>query len=250
MKLQIDETKKLKQLLAQFKALKISIEKILSDEATASVAKFVSYRDMACIYNELTKSAMPFLHGGNSIYILNIDSIKGHMDTVWPEQKRILEQVLLHTNITYASIEGSVDFIEDEFDNIENFIAKKLRAAIFRTPERENEVQNAIESLLVGRGLEKGIDYDRETGKFEFSGKEYIPDFIMNKLGLCIEVKLIKTGNKSKTIDEINADITAYSKQYERLFFVVYDLGTIRDEYEFKRDIEGCGNIKVVIIKH
>ena len=31
-----------------------------------------------------------------------------------------------------------------------------------------------IESLLLGRGLSKGSDYDRETGKFEFSGKEYI----------------------------------------------------------------------------
>ena len=31
---------------------------------------------------------------------------------------------------------------------------------------------NAIEALLLGRGLNKGIDYDRESGKFEFSGKE------------------------------------------------------------------------------
>lgn len=49
-----------------------------------------------------------------------------------------------------------------------------LRTVIFDKPQKEIEVQNAIEALLLGRGLNKGIDYDIESGKFEFSGKEYI----------------------------------------------------------------------------
>lgn len=49
-----------------------------------------------------------------------------------------------------------------------------LRTVIFDKPQKEIEVQNAIEALLLGRGLNKGIDYDRESEKFEFSGKEYI----------------------------------------------------------------------------
>ena len=49
-----------------------------------------------------------------------------------------------------------------------------LRTVIFDKPQKEIEVQNSIEALLLGRGLNKGIDYDRESGKFEFSGKEYI----------------------------------------------------------------------------
>lgn len=43
-----------------------------------------------------------------------------------------------------------------------------LRTVIFDKPQKEIEVQNAIEALLLGRGLNKGIDYDRESGKFEF----------------------------------------------------------------------------------
>jgi len=102
----------------------------------------------------------------------------------------------------------------------------------------------------LGRGLNKGIDYDRESGKFEFSGKEYIPDFIIPKLSLCIEVKLLRENRKSKVIEEISADITAYSKQYQRQLFIVYDLGCIQNEEEFKRDIENAGNVKVIIVKH
>ena len=99
--------------------------------------------------------------------------------------------------------------------------------------------------------MTKGIDYDRESGKFEFSGKEYIPDFILLKMNLCIEVKLLREGKKSRIIDEINADITAYSTKYERLMFVVFDLGDIRDEDEFRRDIENAGtDIKVIIVKY
>ena len=71
------------------------------------------------------------------------------------------------------------------------------------------------------------------------------------KLGLCVEVKLLREGKKSRVIEEINADITAYKKKYNRQLFVVYDLGVIRDELEFRRDIENTGEgIKVVLIKH
>ena len=150
-----------------------------------------------------------------------------------------------------ALLEKEIDFIDDEYTNLENFIKTRLRSTIFSPPEKEKEVQNAIETLFVGKGWNKGIDYDRETGKFEFSGKEYIPDFIVPKLSLCIEVKLLKEGRKSKIIEEINADITAYDKEYKRQLFVVYDLGVIRDEIEFKRDIENAkDDIKAIIVKH
>jgi len=63
-------------------------------------------------------------------------------------------------------------------------------------------------------------------------------------------VKLLRENRKSKIIEEISADITAYSKQYQRQLFVVYDLGCIQNEEEFKRDIENAGNIKVIVVKH
>ena len=150
----------------------------------------------------------------------------------------------------YATLEGNVDFVDDEFDNLENFIKSRLRTVIFDRPQKEVEVQNAIETLLLGRGLSKGTDYDRETGKLEFSGKEFIPDFIIPKLRLCVEVKLLREGKKSKVIEEISADITAYAKKYERQLYIVYDLGIIQNEEEFKRDIESIDGVKLLIIKH
>lgn len=150
----------------------------------------------------------------------------------------------------YATVGGNIDFVDDEFDNLENFIKSRLRNVMFDRPQREVEVQNAIETLLLGRGLSKGTDYDRETGKFEFSGKEFIPDFIIPKLKLCMEVKLLREGKKSKIIEEISADITAYAKEYERQLYIVYDLGYIQNEEEFKRDIESIEGVKLLIIKH
>ena len=46
-------------------------------------------------------------------------------------------------------------------------------------PESERDVQDVVEQLLIGRGYEKGIDYDREVGRVKVSSKEVIPDFIM-----------------------------------------------------------------------
>ena len=205
---------------------------------------------MACMYNDLAEQARKLMKNHAMFYTFNTDKIRGHSDTVWTEQKRILEQVLISTKILYSALASNMNFADDEFDNLEYFIQSRLRTVIFEKPQKEIEVQNAIEALLLGRGLSKGTDYDRETGKFEFSGKEYIPDFIVPNLQLCIEVKLLRENKKSKVIEEISADITAYSKQYERQLFVVYDLGCIQNEEEFKRDIEKAGNVKVIIIKH
>ena len=79
-------------------------------------------------------------------------------------------------------------YAQDETRNLTDFLQANLRKAVFVTPEREMEVQNGIESLIVGRGMAKGTDYDRETGRVKTSGKESVPDFIFSNLKLCLEV--------------------------------------------------------------
>ncbi len=117
--------------------------------------------------------------------------------------------------------------------------------------QQEGEVQNAIETLFVGRGMVKGLDYDRETGRVKTSGKESIPDFVLSNLQLCLEVKLAKSAERIKPlIDEINADIRAFGTRYDRQLYVVYDVGTIRDAEEFKRDLESAPGVTVIIVKH
>ena len=111
-------------------------------------------------------------------------------------------------------------------------------------------MQNAVEQLLIGRGLQKGQDYDREVGRVKVSAKEVIPDFVLPPISTAIEVKIIKDASRVKTvIDEINADIGAYSSKYERIIFLVYDLGFIRDEVEFRQGLESPGNVALVIVK-
>lgn len=84
------------------------------------------------------------------------------------------------------------------------------------------------------------------------SSKEVIPDFVLPLLQTAIEVKLVKKhGAPSRVIDEINADIRAYGRQYTSVVFVVYDsAGVVRDEAEFRRDLEDADGVKVLFIKH
>jgi hypothetical protein len=119
-------------------------------------------------------------------------------------------------------------------------------------PEKERDVQDVVEQLLIGRGMEKGLDYDRESGRVRYSSKEVIPDFNLLQLFTAIEVKLVKESSKiGPVIDEINADIVAYGKAYRILVFVVYDVsGCIRDGAEFRRDIEAADGVRAIIVKH
>ena len=250
MKNSLDNTREVKILISQLRAFCDTINEILTNTGAAETARYVSYKDMARMYNDFAERARNIMNAATAFYTFNLDVIPAWGDTVWPTQKRILEQVLISAKMLRTSLEGSADFADDEFENLEYFLRSRLRSVIFQRPEKEVDVQNAIESLLLGRGLSKGADYDRESGKFEFSGKEYIPDFIISKMSLCIEVKLLREGRKSKVIEEISADITAYKKAYQRQLFVVYDLGVIQNETEFKRDIEMTDGVKVIIVKH
>ena len=81
-------------------------------------------------------------------------------------------------------------------------------------------------------------------GRVKISVKEAIPDFVFLKLGLALEIKFVPRAARVKEIvDEINADVVAYSKAYRSLLFVVYDTGFIRDEVEFRRDLESADNV-------
>lgn len=250
MKNTVDKTKEIKILLAQLRAFCNTVNEILNNVNAVESARYASFADLARTYNDLAMQVKKVLNAQTMFYTFNLDTIPGWGDSLWPTQKRIVEQVLISSRLLLASLEGSIDFVDDEFDNIENFFQSKLRTVVFQKPEKEVEIQNAIESLLLGRGFSKGTDYDRESGKFEFSGKEYIPDFIIPKMSLCIEVKLLREGRKSKVIEEISADITAYKKAYQRQLFIVYDLGVIQNEVEFKRDIEMIDGVKVIVVKH
>lgn len=140
---------------------------------------------------------------------------------------------------------------KDEIEKLFQYLNSTLREAVLKKPDKEKEIQDVIQQLLVAQGYKKRIDYDREVGRVAVSIKEVIPDFIFPKLDLALEVKLSKSLDDSKRIvDQINADITAYSKKYSQLLFLVYDLGTIRDEKEYKNGIDNGVNIHVTIIKH
>ena len=246
----MEKTREIRVLLSQLRSFCDTVSEILNNSNAAETTRYVSYADMAKTYNDFAAMVKDTLNVSSMFYTFNLDVIPGWADTVWPTQKRILEQVLMSSRILISSLEGSMDFVDDEFDNIENFLQSRLRTVVFRKPEKEVEVQNAIESLLLGRGLSKGIDYDRETGAVGFSGKNFVPDFILPKMNLCIEVKLLREGRKSEIVEQISADITAYKKDYLRQLFVVYDLGVIQNELEFKKDIEMSDGVKVIIVKH
>lgn len=246
----IEERKRMKFQISKFKSLISTMDKIISNSKDIGF-NYTSCNIFAKTYQDLVDESMKLIKAPVEYYTYKLDKLKNVFDMTGVEQKMLFESVYCSAQMFLNTLINYFDFAEDETDNLENLIRKRFRPMFRNYPQNEKEVQDKLEDLFIANNYNKGIDYDRETGKFNFSGREYIPDFIIPQYRLCIEVKLIKdTSRRSKIIEEINADITAYSKQYERVMFIVYDLGTIRDELEFKRDIESIGNNKVLIIKH
>jgi hypothetical protein len=246
----LSRQEQLRRLLSKANALIEAMRYSIDSARPNDVWRYSSYKTFMTKYNDLVEEAAPFLRQ-DRIYRFDLNKIAGNVDTIAMVQKTYFDQVHSNLLMLKSIIEGEVGYAEDETHRLVAFIQDNLRKAVHGTPEREVEVQNSLETLLVGRGFVKGVTYDRETGRVKTSGKECVPDFVFNDLKLALEVKLIKTSEGLKaTIDEINADIRMYSKNYERQLYVVYDRGVIRDEAEFKRDLENPPGVRVLIVKH
>ena len=241
----------LKELLMFTNGLLDSMEQSIKSSPESNMWKHASYKTYLRKYNQLVEEVSKITEGTSLLDYYNLGQIPGLGDTVPMQQKNYFDSVHANLKILKAFLENKVGFKEDKILQIKDFLEANLRRATFREPEKEVEVQDTIEQLLIGKGMEKGVDYDREVGRVKVSIKEVIPDFIFQRLGLALEVKLSKSTTKSKAIvDEINADIMSYSKEYSSVLFLVYDIGSIRDEAEFKSDLEINNGVSVVIVKH
>ncbi|MFC1870890.1 hypothetical protein ACFLYF_00585 [Chloroflexota bacterium] len=128
-----------------------------------------------------------------------------------------------------------------------NLAEKKLREVIRDRPEKEKQVQDAFDSLLVGAD----VPYGREVDSIEYSSKTYIPYFSLLELNLAVEIKLCSREGREKELHaEINDDILAYKTKYQNLIFIVYDLGFIREIDRFCGSFEKYENVTVRVIKH
>lgn len=240
----------LREALLTVTALKSSMEHALRSDPNA-VWRHTTYRQYMRKYNDVVAYVRTLCPITAPIDVYDLDKVPHSGNTVMPVQKELFESVHANLSILEAWLSTRVDLPAEKAESLKNFFEANLRRAIFAAPTQEREVQNAIEQLLIGRGLTKGLDYDRETGRVKVSIKEVVPDFILPKLSLAIEVKLAKSDSKAKAIvDEINADIQAYGRAYSHLLFIVYDLGTIRDTLEFTRDLESVDSVEAIVVKH
>ena len=241
----------LREFLQWTVALQRAMESSIRLDNPENVWKYSGFRDFARKYQQLLETIAKQVPLPPVLDSYNMEKMPGFGDTVHPQQKQLFDGVYANVSILRAVLEGKIGVVEDATAALTDFFQARLRSAIFRAPDLEREVQDAVEQLLIGRGMQKGQDYDREVGRVKVSAKEVVPDFIVPPLSLAIEVKLVKTHARVReVVDEINADIASYSKGYRQLLFLVYDLGHIRDEVEFRHDLEKAGNVDVLVIKH
>lgn len=240
----------IKKCLEEVIALEKAIKYIYETDAQ-NIWRFSDFNFYANKYNNLAKKVAELTGDYDFITVFYEDKLGNPFDTLPAQQKNIFDSLLANVLTLRALLETKIGYSDSEIENLKNFLQSKLRPAVFDKPKKEKDIQNALEKLLIGRGMNKGIDYDREVGRVKISSKEVIPDFIFPRLGLALEVKLCNENGKiKKIVDEINADIQAYGKAYDSILFVVYDIGFVRNEVEFKNGIEEGQKVSVIIVKH
>jgi len=250
-----ERDRKLRKYLSYTKAVMDAMEMSVRgyEQDAMRVWRFSSYREYIEKYNDLVND---ILATGTELDILHFEfydlhQIPSNTKTIAMEQKQFFDSVYTNFSILRSYLENALDLKKDETLSLKDFFQANLRRAVIHTPQDEADIQDVVEQLLIGRGLTKGIDYDREIGRIKVSIKEFIPDFVIHRLNMALEIKFSKDKDRSKKIvDEINADIKAYSKKYARQLYIVYDMSSIRDENEFKNDLDNAEDVSVIIVKH
>jgi hypothetical protein len=172
-------------------------------------------------------------------YIRGLDAAKGFLLAALDE--------LEHSDIDSVYEGKDTGPESSDIVKIISLIEHKLRKLIRIQPTKEKEIQDTFENLLVSAD----IPYGRETESIEYSSKTYIPDFIIKKLDLIVEVKLCNRAEREKEIiAEINDDILAYGTKFGNQIFIVYDNGYIRDVDLFCNTFENYEGVLVRVVKH
>jgi hypothetical protein len=243
---------KLRLLLHASKALKEAMDKSLSSTEGQLGWRYVGYKQYAATYNGLVEQIKAIVTISIPIRTWDISKIKDAFSTAGVAQQQYFHAIYTNLNLVIAFLEHTIGLKGDEIQGLRDFFQANLRSAVFKEPHREAEIQNVVEQLLIGKGMARGVDYGRETGRVPTSIKEVVPDFIISRLSLAIEVKLSKDKAKSKNIvDEINADIQAYRKKYSAILFIIYDLGSIQNESAYKVGLDQPEIlVNVIVIKH
>lgn len=122
-----------------------------------------------------------------------------------------------------------------------------LRASFKTPPTDETLLQDLVYALL--RQVDK--DTNRERRGPRLADKEFAIDFSLFEDKVGVEVKLVDKKEKlGPTIDQINADIPAYTKEFKRIVFVVYDsYNSIADKTRFISDLKrNSKEIEVLVL--
>lgn len=172
-------------------------------------------------------------------FLQQLDTAKGLLQAAWDELNSSNIEDIYHGKDTPPESSTLLKVI--------NLVERKLRKILRNVPSKETEVQNALENLFIGAE----ISYSRESDIIEYSSKTYRPDFTIRQLDVAIDVKLCARDNREKEIiAEVNDDILAYQTKFGNLFFVIYDVGQIRDNERFTQSFEAHDNVIVRIVKH
>ena len=177
-----DDNQKLRQLLGMTAAVISSMDAALRGRTETDRTAWFSYKAFATRYMAIINQ-LP--QDFPSLVILDqydTGSMPEPSGSRPSYQRPIFEGVYTNLSILRSILENIIGTAGGERRALTDFFQSRLRAAMRERPEDEKAVQDTVEVLLVGRGLQKGQEYDRETGRVKMSSKESIPDFILPPL--------------------------------------------------------------------
>lgn len=95
MKNSFNKNREIKVLISKIKSLSGLVHEILESTNTKEIGRYSSFKEMAIVYNDLADETRKVLETLIIFYKFNIEIIPTWGDSLWPTQKKILEQVFL-----------------------------------------------------------------------------------------------------------------------------------------------------------
>src|SRR5205823_1588010 len=143
--------------LRMTEALLDAMESAVRSADPTDVWRFASFRQFMRKANEVVAMTEVIEHIEAPVDRYNLDAVPSSTDTIAMVQQELFEATRANLQILRAYLLNRVHPKAERISEIADFLQAGLRRAVIERPEREKEVQNVIEQLFIGRGLEKGL---------------------------------------------------------------------------------------------
>ena len=170
-KLSNEELNEIKILIGQAKAIEKTMTEVLN-QSDSSNHRFISCISYIRMYQTIANASAKYIPLNAVVGKFDINNLPNPYDLTGAQLIEWFQTALASVRILISLLEANFDYIDNEYNKIDNLINSKLRALVMEVPENEKEIQLILQAG--GQRRDFRLKHHLPGNGKEFSAKAFV----------------------------------------------------------------------------